>query len=351
MLAGLAVGCASDAKTAERRHGPDTRLIAAQPEADANDSDEVVEVPMPVSAPQLRPLPDSLSELGRQQMEPLRAIADGRDSAVMDAADIDGLRAVLRYPYTPGVVYTAVTSPGYVTTIELQPGEQLLTAAAGDTTRWVVESVKAGPRKSPRNPPEAAATLILIKPRQPFLQTNLVITTDQRVYHLDLTSVDVPVYNTAIAWDYPREALIALRRERAERTDEQTGVVESGVAVDALHFDYLVKAIGKASRRPPRWMPTRVFDDGRKTYIEFPPNLGTTEAPPLFVLAEGDEDAAQLVNYRVRGGFYVVDRLFDRAELRLGSPPAKPIVVRIERNPPDSSSRRRPARPVGPRRR
>ena len=351
-LTGLAVGCANRAKSTERHNGPDTRLIAAQPETEADDSAGVVEVPIPVSAPQLRPLPDSLSELGRQQMHPLRLIADGHEAAVLDAADVSGgnsgggsgLLAVLRYPFTPGVVFTAVTSPGYVTTIELQSGEELLTAAAGDTTRWVVESIETGSG-------EAATTLILIKPRQPFLQTNLVITTDRRVYHLDLTSVDVPVYNTVIAWDYPKDAMIALRRERAERADEQTGVVEAGVAVKALHFDYSVKAIGKASRRPPRWMPTRVFDDGRKTYIEFPPHLGTTEAPPLFVLTEGDEDAAQLVNYRVRGRFYVVDRLFDRAELRLGSPPAKPTVVRIERNPRDSNSRRRPARPVGPRRR
>ncbi len=363
-LTGLVTGCASHAKSTERRNGPDTRLIAAQPETAADDSAGVVEVPIPVSAPQLRPLPDSLSELGRQQVHPLRLIADGHEAAVMDAADVSpgsspgtnkgtsggnsggggGLLAVLRYPYTAGVVFTAVTSPGYVTTIELQPGEELLTAAAGDTTRWVVESIETGSG-------EAATTLILIKPRQPFLQTNLVITTDRRVYHLDLTSVDVPVYNTAIAWDYPKDALIALRRERVNRTKEQANVVAPVIAVDALHFDYSVKAIGKSSRRPPRWMPTRVFDDGQKTYIEFPPNLGTTEAPPLFVLAEGDGDAAQLVNYRVRGRFYVVDRLFDRAELRLGSPPAKPIVVRIDRNLRDSSSRRRPARPVGLRRR
>lgn len=39
--------------------------------------------------------------------------------------------------------------------------------------------------------------------------------------------------------------------------------------------------------------------------------------PPLFVL--GDKGAAELVNYRVQGRFMIVDRLFERAELRLGS--------------------------------
>ena len=69
------------------------------------------------------------------------------------------------------------------------------------------------------------------------------------------------------------------------------------------------------------------FDDGAKTYIQFPPGRLTSEAPPLFVLgADGD---AQVMNYRVKGDYYVVDRLFDRAELRLGEAPQQ--IVRIVR--------------------
>ena len=50
-------------------------------------------------------------------------------------------------------------------------------------------------------------------------------------------------------------------------------------------------------------------------------------APPLFVI--GASGQAELVNYRMRGRFYVVDRIFDAAELRLGT--KKQQVVRIER--------------------
>ena len=60
----------------------------------------------------------------------------------------------------------------------------------------------------------------------------------------------------------------------------------------------------------------RAFDDGRQTFIEFPPTIATGVAPPLFVVdAKGE---ASLVNYRVNGRFYIVDRLFDLAELRFG---------------------------------
>ena len=65
--------------------------------------------------------------------------------------------------------------------------------------------------------------------------------------------------------------------------------------------------------------------DGRQVYIEFPPGLATGEAPPLFVQDEKGQSA--LVNYRLRGLYYVVDRLFPVAELRLGG--KKQQVVRI----------------------
>jgi type IV secretion system protein TrbG len=39
--------------------------------------------------------------------------------------------------------------------------------------------------------------------------------------------------------------------------------------------------------------------------------------PPLFVVGP-EGDTSELVNYRVRGNYMIVDRLFAAAELRLG---------------------------------
>jgi type IV secretion system protein VirB9 len=52
------------------------------------------------------------------------------------------------------------------------------------------------------------------------------------------------------------------------------------------------------------------------------------EAPPRFVI--GSSGRAELVNYRLRGHYYVVDRLFSVAELRLGGKHQQ--VVRIVRS-------------------
>ena len=81
----------------------------------------------------------------------------------------------------------------------------------------------------------------------------------------------------------------------------------------------------------------RAFDDGRQVFIEFPSDIRVGEAPPLFVL--GDKGQAELVNYRMRGRYYVIDRLFAAAELRLGEKPQS--VVRIKR---DDGQRRRHGR-------
>jgi type IV secretion system protein VirB9 len=70
----------------------------------------------------------------------------------------------------------------------------------------------------------------------------------------------------------------------------------------------------------------RVFDDGRRTWIEFSDATEAGDLPPLFVITP---EGAELSNYRIDGRRYMVDRVFDIAELRLGA--RTPIVVRIER--------------------
>jgi type IV secretion system protein VirB9 len=124
---------------------------------------------------------------------------------------------------------------------------------------------------------------------------------------------------SSVSWTYPADALIALKRVAA--AEEAAAPVAEGLALDRMHFDYAI------SGDHPDWRPVRAFDDGRQTFIEFPAAIEVGEAPPLFLV--DDKGAAQLVNYRLRGRFYVVDRLFDAAELRLGT--RRQQAVRITR--------------------
>ena len=98
--------------------------------------------------------------------------------------------------------------------------------------------------------------------------------------------------------------------------------IDKGVDVSKLQFRYEI------SGDTPPWRPLSAFDDGSKVYIEMPRGLAQGEAPPLFVI--GSEGEGQLVNYRVNKNYYIVDRLFSAAELRLGGRTQQ--IVRITRN-------------------
>ena len=219
--------------------------------------------------------------------------------------------AVQVYPWIEGNLYRLYTAPEQVSDIALQAGEALISVAAGDTARWVIGDTASGAGAVRR-------THILVKPSAAGLSTNLVIATDHRVYHLQLVS-NARSAMASISWTYPEDALLALRGAAPGAT-EQT--IAAGVALDALDFNYRIDG-----DRPP-WRPLRAFDDGRQVFIEFPPTLPQGEAPPLFVRGEGGR--AELVNYRLRGRYYVVDRLFTVAELRLGE--KRQQVVRIVHN-------------------
>jgi type IV secretion system protein VirB9 len=231
------------------------------------------------------------------------------------------INAVQVYPFAEGSLYQVYAAPERVTDIALQPGEALISVAAGDTARWVIGDTSSGSGGEKR-------THVLAKPFSSGLATNIVITTDRRSYHLALTSTSTTAM-VAVSWTYPQDALIALKRVAEER--QAAAPVASGIAPDQLRFNYAI------SGDRPAWRPLRAFDDGRQTYVEFPATIAVGEAPPLFLVDRKGE--AQLVNYRLQGRFYVVDRIFDAAELRLGL--KHQDVVRITRIDETSAKRRK----------
>ena len=250
----------------------------------------------------------------------LRVRAANR-AATLEPATGGYLNSMQVYPFSEALIYHVFTAPERVTDIVLQPGETLGAVAAGDTVRWVIGDTTSGGGDTKR-------THVLVKPFTAGLSTNLVITTDKRTYHLALTSTDRAVMS-ALSWIYPQDQLIALKAAAERARAEQPVAV--GLQVEQLHFNYAI------SGDQPAWRPLRAFDDGRQTFIEFPANLGVGEAPPLFLV--DSKGTASLVNYRVQGRFYVVDRIFNAAELRLGL--KHQDVVRIARVGEADKRRRR----------
>ena len=243
-------------------------------------------------------------------------VASTNQAALRQPSDASVVGALHEFAYERGALYAIQASPQRITDIALEPGETLLSVSAGDTTRWIVADARSG----------AGATgqaHVLVKPNAASLATNLVIMTDRRVYHVELKSVSGPAM-AAVSWRYPADLMI-------QNQSPQTAALATPPAApvfspETLNLRYRIDG------DKPDWRPLAAFDDGQQVFIEMPSMLHTMEAPPLFVIGDQGMEA---VNYRLQGKYYVVDRLFAKAELKLGSGWGSKT-VRIERQTPIS---------------
>jgi P-type conjugative transfer protein TrbG len=275
---------------------------------------QIVEIPKPLPLPdQLKLLPVETVALPEPH-DPRIRVEKANNAARREPVRADYINAVQVYPFSDGALYQVYTAPGEVTDIALEAGEQLVgtgPVAAGDTVRWVIGDTESGSGTTRR-------IHILLKPTQADLTTNLVINTDRRTYHLELRSAQ-KTYMASVSFAYPQDQLIALHAQSSAA--EAAAPLASGVDVNALSFRYSIEG------NSPPWRPLRAFDDGKQVFIEFPSGIAQGEMPPLWVV--GAQGEGQLVNYRVRGAYMIVDRLFAAAELRLGANPQQ--IVRIVR--------------------
>lgn len=201
--------------------------------------------------------------------------------------------------------------PLRVCDIELEAGEGVLNIALGDSERWIASKMESGPD-------DARRAHVVVKPTEFDLSTNLVITTDRRVYHLGLISTieEDGSYFRSVRFYYPQDTVqrwadaAEAAREGARRERERDVAQLPLVSPEGLYFGYRIEG----DRVP--WRPVQAFDDGTRVFIQMPAAMSATEAPALFVLTS-DEDRA-LVNYRLRGRYFVVDKLFAEAVLVLG---------------------------------
>jgi len=276
---------------------------------------EVVAVPEPLPLPeQMKALPVEVEvKPAPEPVDDKVRVSRANEEARIAPTREGYVNAIQVWPYADGALYQVYTSPGRVTVIALQEGEELVTVSAGDTVRWIVGDTASG----------AGATLrvnILVKPTRVGLKTNLVVTTNRRTYLLELSSTP-QAWMASVSWDYPKDRMLALQKQ-ARETHAATPV--DGLSLEQIKFRYAITGDG------PSWKPLRAFDDGQRVYIQFPGGIAQGELPPLFVI--GSQGDGQLVNYRFRSPYYVVDRLFGAAELRLGGlQGGMAEVVRIER--------------------
>ncbi|WP_281823670.1 P-type conjugative transfer protein TrbG [Jannaschia rubra] len=282
------------------------------------------------SVPPLPPPPTVAVETGPEPLHRPPAVTPARGgvagaatptarvAAANAAARIEPLRegyfnAVQIYHFSPGALYRIYASPGRITEIALDYGERLVgdgPIAAGDTARWIIGDTVSGAGRSAR-------VHVLVKPTRPDIETNLILNTDRRTYHLELISSD-ETHMPSVAWYYPED-----RTRRGSTTNASIGPALP--APSHRNHRYALQIEAPA----PPWRPRQVYDDGRRVYIEFPNGIVQGEMPPLFVV--GPDGTPELVNSRVDRNVMIVDRLFAAAELRLGTGRSQQVVRIVRR--------------------
>lgn len=218
----------------------------------------------------------------------------------------------VQFAYGIGEQPVIATSTFELTVISLQPGENVTNVSSGDPTRWSYSMAYSGQGKMRQ-------AHVMVKPSQSGISTDLVITTDKRLYTLKLTTTEDGKYTRDVRFWYPQDMQNYWEQYNAEQTeklakDEQDTVSSNApnISINNLNFAY---DITHSTWGTPSFQPIRVFDDGTHTYIQFGSNLSSRDMPALFI-QNGDKQ--ELVNYRSKPPYFVVDKIFKKAVLVSG---------------------------------
>ena len=211
------------------------------------------------------------------------------ENTVTVGSETDFTNAIVEYNFLDGKIYEIFTSPNKVTDIRLAPGETISgEAAIGDSESW--QMVPATSSENGRS-----VTHIYVRPVTTGLETTMIIPTDQRTYYLKLTSTE-SLYMVGVRWKYPGIATFG--------NSSSDDIASVSISVESMNSNYNIKG-GNVF-----WKPTMVFDDGIRTFFQFDPRFSTSAgAPALYLLPKkgANQKKAEIINYVIRGNFYIAD--------------------------------------------
>lgn len=245
------------------------------------------------------------------------------------------------YDYAAGEVYPITVPVGAPLDIVLQPGERVHNLVGGDRSPLPEGQETAPPWEVKEGLSGTGAMLrphIFLAVTKPGLRMGLTVTTTKRVYYLECRSVaKSPV--RSVRWTYPDDVAPLARKPEPRLLPDPT-------QPQRYHVPYTICPEPQSCSQPrPPWTVRQVVDDGRKTYLIFPPTVTSIDAPLIRLIGP---NGPELVNARQVGSVMILDRLIHRAELRLGSGPTAEMVTVQRETPRTIECPGDPACPIWP---
>jgi type IV secretion system protein VirB9 len=225
--------------------------------------------------------------------------------------------------YNDGDVVIIRALPGLGARVVFDKSETILDAASGFSKGWEFKNRRNILYIKPKSILLGrGANAAVEKPKAGKWNTNLMVTTDKRLYDFDLIllrsssrSGNVPKSKEVayrVVFHYPNEVV---KKETLKRRDEILKALLETAPIPK-NWNYSM-GIGKDSERI---VPKSAYDDGRFTYFRFP---GNREIPAVFVVAEDGNES--IVNTHVQNSEegekdeLVIQRIAKQFNLRLGN--------------------------------
>lgn len=193
-------------------------------------------------------------------------------------------------PYNVNDVVLIRAAVGRAAHIVLSPSEEVQEMATGNSEAWEIKDSKNN---------------IYMKPKMNNAETNLIVTTNRRVYSFDLRVVESqPTYR--LTFTYPDEQAAANNKKMAAEKVKLSFETPPKIA----NQNYTM-AVGQNSEEI---RPMSAFDDGTFTYIKFKRGQ---EMPVVFKKA--DDGSEEIINTHVKGDWVVLHGVYKKMMLRAGS--------------------------------
>lgn len=215
-------------------------------------------------------------------------------------------QGTMYYDFDPDFTYEIYCQPYRVTDLMLEPGEQVIEMPfLSENQVWEI-----GAGVSRQN--NVDTQHFFLKPAYSGLETSFIIITDRRVYHMMLKSFK-DCYMSQVKWNYPSIMPFTVKTQAMQELQDKINRVTNdtaGIDPRYLSFDY---KMSYSFFRKPYWLPERVYDDGRRTYILMNETVLHMTTPVLF------NERNERINYSVDKDLIILNELIEKVTLRVGN--------------------------------